>query len=148
MGRALVTVTYSRKTIALRYLPDGGLDPSYGRAGIARVGNVTAYPALVRRDGRLYVLAGDDRRDTQVIALDTRGRRVAGFRTRTLMSGRFANYLSPSDLIAGPSGRVLVAGGGLFRSGWVVQLERDGRADRRFGDRGLGGDRASPRARS
>ena len=136
-GRALVTVTYSRKTIALRYLPDGRLDPSYGRDGIARVGDVTAYPALVRRDGRLYVLAGDDRRDTQVIALDARGRRVAGFRTRTLMSGRFANYLSPSDIIAGPGGRVLVAGGGLFRSGWVAQLARDGRADRRFGDRGL-----------
>ena len=94
-GRALVTVTYSRTTIALRYLPDGRLDPSYGRDGIARVGNVTAYPALVRRDGRLYVLAGDDRRDTQVIALDARGRRVAGFRTRTLMSGRFAQLPQP-----------------------------------------------------
>ena len=123
-GRALVTVTYAAHDArALRYLRDGRLDPSYGRDGIARVGNVTAYPALVRRDGRLYVLAGDDRRDTQVIALDARGRRVAGFRTRTLMSGRFANYLSPSDIIAGPGGRVLVAGGGLFRSGWVAQLE-------------------------
>ena len=142
-GRAVVTVAYSLglgkgwRTIAVRYRPDGELDPSYGRGGLARVGNVTVYPALVRRDGRLYALAGDDRRDTQVIALDARGRRVPGFRTRTLMSRRFANYLSPHSIIAGGGGRLLVAGGGLYRSGWVVQLAADGRADRRFGDRGL-----------
>ena len=84
------------------------------------------------------MLAGDDRRDTRVMALDTRGRRVAGFRTRTLRSGRFASYVSPLGSIAGPSGRAARRGRRPLpqRLGRAA-CERDGRADRRFGDRGL-----------
>ena len=142
-GRAVLLVSYSRgsgsryRTVALRYRPDGTLDPAYGQGGIARVGDLAGFRMIVRPDGRIFVLTSSDRRDTRVVALDARGRRVAGFHRRTLMQGRFPRYTNPRTIVAGPGGSLLVAGGGLYRSGWVARLRADGRADRRFGDRGL-----------
>jgi hypothetical protein len=130
-GRAVLLMRY--RGVILRFLPDGSLDPGYA----GRVGDPSAFAVLVRRDGGVRVLASDDRRDTRVMALDARGRRVPGFHTRTLMQGRFPRYTGPRTIVAGPGGTLLVAGGGLGRSGWVARLRADGRADRRFGDRGL-----------
>ena len=68
----------------------------------------------MRPDGRLYVLAGTDRHDTRLMALDSRGRRVAGFRTRTLEERPLRTLRDPRAIVAAPGGRLLVAGGGLL----------------------------------
>jgi uncharacterized delta-60 repeat protein len=136
-GRAVVVVGY-RRSDAIRFLRDGRLDTSYGRDGVAAVGPVPASAVHVSRDGRLHVLGSTDTQDEEVrvFALGTRGRPVAGFRSRALLAGRFARLEDPSAIVPGPAGTIVIAGGAFDRSGWVVRLRRDGRPDRRFGDRG------------
>lgn len=136
-GRAIVVVGYERSD-AIRFLPDGTLDTSYGRDGVAAVGPVGASAVHVSRDGRLHVLGATDTQDedVHVFALGPRGRPLPGFSSRALLAGRFARLEAPSAILPGPRGTIVIAGGAFDRSGWVVRLRRNGRPDRRFGDRG------------
>ena len=136
-GRILVTVTLDVGTtwrvVALRFLPDGTLDTSYRR----ELGNRLIVDALVKPDGRHYMLAWLRRSGLRVRAFDAAGRPLPGFRSRALRTGRFRKLEYPAQIAAAPGGRLLVAGGAPFHTGWIARLRADGRLDRRFGDRGL-----------
>lgn len=147
-GRMLLSGTAFRdgrvRVLVGRLRADGTPDPGFGRAGfvLGPAGGPTGPPIV--RPGRIY--AGFERGSgaTAVMGLRGDGRPLRGFgrRGRTVKVGRLAFARGPS-FAPGPGRSLLVAGKPrTSRSGsgsilYVTRLRADGRADRRFGRRGL-----------
>ncbi|WP_169542102.1 hypothetical protein [Solirubrobacter soli] len=130
-GRAIVagyTSASSGRTAAVRFLPTGERDASYGTVFLGLDGLVE--DIVVKRDGSAYFLSWDD----WLTALDPQGRQLPGF---GLDIG--PDWLSdrPRTLAAGPGGTLLIAGQAGSRAGFIARVRADGQPDRRFGDGGV-----------
>ena len=95
-GRSvLVAGTVGNRTtsVAVRFLPDGSLDTSYGESGRVALGDGFVRAELART-GHLYVVreAGTKWR---VLAFNSAGRPRPGFTETTMRTGRFARLKSP-----------------------------------------------------
>ncbi|HZO05641.1 MAG TPA: hypothetical protein VFB52_04585, partial [Solirubrobacterales bacterium] len=131
-GRTVATAEYGR---VIRLLPDGSLDPSFGDAGIVRLGDgfeARAVSALA--DGRL-ALAGvanehpePGPREAFVARLDEAGRPDPGF------GG--GDGVASTDLVAGSedeaTAMLMGADGGVLIAGSSTPTEGDGWSSRRI----------------
>ena len=132
-----------------RYNPDGSLDPSFGRGGVARTGVCcAANAAAFDRDGRI-VVAGEVDGAFGVVRLTARGALDRSFGASGAVStgfgGRSAAGGRANALAIGPDGGIIAAGatpGGDFA---LARFDADGSLDASFGAGGrvrtdLGGD--------
>jgi uncharacterized delta-60 repeat protein len=117
---------------ALRFLPDGGLDTSYGNGGSVELTDVSGpFIVLVKPGGQAHIF--DE--DSQVV-LDTGGRSLLGHGEPNLTWPR--NQRGALDAATdGPGDTVLVLGRSVDNDPFVMRLGADGRRDPRFGKRGL-----------
>lgn len=124
-GRAILA---GRERVA-RFLPNGEPDRSYGTNGVVRVKKF--WPALIRRDGRVYLV--DNRR---IVALDAGGRRDKRFGTRRVRVPGF-KWPDINTVHEGPGDTLLVTGRRYLGDAWIGRLRGNGRVDLRFGKRGF-----------
>jgi uncharacterized delta-60 repeat protein len=136
-GRAVLAGSDGGKVMLARYLPNGDLDTSFGRAG-KRVaprpfGSILTAIA-VAGDGRINLVGGGDDGVIWLARYLADGRRDRGFGTS------FA-YLIPEqggdEVAIQPDGKIVIAGSGY---GEVVGLQRfvpDGQSDQSFGSEGV-----------
>ena len=138
----------------VRYLPNGSLDRSFGRQGIAYVGrgrrNWSPRALTLQRDGKIVVV-GDGTEatgwtDFAVARLTRNGRLDRTFSGDGLQTVGPSNRGDHASSVAvDRSGRIVIAGSsthgstpykeGLFSRMAVTRLLPDGRLDRRFGFR-------------
>ncbi|MFL5767850.1 MAG: delta-60 repeat domain-containing protein [Actinomycetota bacterium] len=123
-----------------RYLPDGSLDPTFGRGGMvtARYRDSQTSAEGVAIDGRGRVIAAGTASDRRwVLARFSSGGRLdqrfgdRGWATIDFGPGEEA----ARDLALTPNGRIVVAGTGRQRLA-LARFHRDGSLDRRFGSGG------------
>lgn len=139
-GRIVVAGTDSRQRFAVvRYLANGGLDPSFGNGGIVRTdltaGEDIGYDVAIQADGKIVVVGSAETGGQFAIVRYRRGGRL----DRTF--GRRGSVLiSRGDrarsVALDPDGRIVVAG----YNGYgmvVVRLLQDGRLDASFGGDGI-----------
>src|SRR5262245_3374535 len=139
-GRIVVAGTDSRRRFAVvRYLSDGGLDPSFGGDGIVRTelttGEDIGYDIAIQDDGKIVVVGS--------AATGTRFAIVRYRRTGELdrtFGDHGAVLIARGDrarsVALDRDGRIVVAG----YNGWgltVVRLGQDGRLDASFGGDGI-----------
>jgi uncharacterized delta-60 repeat protein len=134
----------------MRLLPDGRLDPSFSRDGMARLdhGHGDDYLTGVAIQGRRIVVAGAGRlieglRGSFAVTrfrADGSLDRAFGRRGRRFVSFGRHRWATPVALAIAPGGRPVVAGNaGTGIDRWqpaVARLTRSGSLDRRFGARG------------
>jgi hypothetical protein len=140
IGQRYVSVQAPPLAVAIRFLADGSVDPGYGTDGFADLG--ASFPlasGVVTADGHVYAVGGTYGRSPQLAALDPAGRPLAGFSRSALSHGRFAALSGATSIVPGPGATLLLVGssGADRPRSWVARLDRQGRPDRRFGDRGL-----------
>lgn len=118
--------------VAVRFLPDGTLDMTYGTNGTADLAGFSDFSgAVVKPDGRAFVFG----EETQM-ALDVTGAPVAAYER----SIAWPEALDPGYVSAvadGPGDTVLIAGDGVDDNAFVARIAGDGRIDDRFGSRGF-----------
>jgi uncharacterized delta-60 repeat protein len=136
-------------TIA-RYLPGGGLDPSFGTGGIAQTAfpqrGAAAHDVAVAGDGKLVAVGftshGADAQDSRLFAVARflpDGRLDPGFSGdgHVTIDFGYGNDLAEAVAIS-PRGRILVAGSGARKHNRtlddfaIARLRDDGRLDRSF----------------
>lgn len=138
-------------TVAVRLLPDGSLDRSFGTDGWSRL-DVPDSSGLVYKGeelagGRLLIAGEFDRTDTHgpdyrwtLLRLQPDGATDTGFGDDGVAQGYFTGQGGTfGDLAVQPDGRILISGAGLFdgRHGWgIARAMPDGELDPSFGDGG------------
>lgn len=143
---AVVSARYDFALV--RYLPDGRLDPGFGRNGRAvfRIGTVSedfAYAVQADGRGRLLVAGKSHTRhaaDLTLLRVDGNGTLDKGFGRKGRVVVRFGEAGSDGRALAlQPDGRILVAGS-LYRAatgGVLLRYDDAGRPDAAFGNAGV-----------
>jgi len=118
---------------ALRFLPDGALDTSYGTdGGVDLMALADPFAIVVKPDGRAHIFDEDSQ-----MLLDPAGRSLLPS-TEPSLSWPRLNQPGGVDTVAdGPGDTVLVAGRSIDDDPFVMRIGADGRLDRGFGTRGF-----------
>jgi uncharacterized delta-60 repeat protein len=144
-GDVVVTGSIGRRFAAARFLPDGRIDPGFGRHGLVDLGLRTGIGDLVapwHGGVVIAVVKPDVPHDTSVglIHLDRDGRLDRAFGHRGIAAAVAEKV--PLDLFTG-AGRIVVVTDPVFEKGHkgggveLRSFKPDGSIDRRFGDRGV-----------
>ncbi len=140
-GKRVVAGQVDGRIAALRYGPDGGIDPGFGAGGRAVLGIPgTAYAAAIQPDGRILMAGGADAAggDFAIARLNADGSPDAGFgEGGTVIVGPVEGTGADRGqaMLLQADGGILVAGesGGDMA---VLRLLSDGRPDAGFGQAG------------
>lgn len=128
-----------------RYLPEGGLDPSFGEGGIALVvydGNTAELYAVALQPDGMILVAGHVRArglgpaQVLVARYDAAGALDRTFGDAGLVFLAAGESAVAKDLAVQPDGRILVVGS-VDRDALLLRLRPDGRLDESFGDQGV-----------
>jgi uncharacterized delta-60 repeat protein len=145
-----VDVRPSSKTeaVVLRYRPNGSLDPSFGKGGIARLrigGRAAALALEVGARGKVVVagFGGGNVSRPFVARLTAAGKRDRSFGggDGLVKPGFGQSFAFITDLALQRNGKIVLAGiggdvPGIVGGALVARLRGDGRLDRRFANRG------------
>lgn len=143
-GRLVALGTSSTGTTLARYLPDGSLDPTFGTGGVAEpdLGEAVYMEGMaLQADGKLVTTGsapgdGDDGYDVVLARFLPDGSLDPGFGPGGLVTTDFGGDDRAYDLVVQRDGKIMTAGSSRSEL-MVARYRRDGRVDRRFGDRGI-----------
>lgn len=144
-GKIVVGGTIGSDLGVIQYLPEGGLDPTFGNSGVTRVdlrqGQEELHQIALQRDGRLiaggesYALEGSAFMERpMLVRLTSRGKLDRSFGTRGIARGKAGAQLL--DLALEKNGRIVAAGpdAGQFT---LSRFTTAGKPDRLFGTNGI-----------
>ncbi len=127
------------ETVALRYLPSGALDPTFGDAGLVQnIGAQQANAVVQASDGKLLV-AGSSGNNLYVTRLNADGSTDTTFGTGGATTIDFHSYEYADAMTVTSSGQILLAGSESGTGGTDMVVERltaDGAVDTTFGTAG------------
>ena len=132
-GRVVAVGIWDLRITAVRFGPDGTLDPTFGDGGVARVdlgAPAIAWSAALLGDGRV-VVAGDSDMDVVVLRLGVDGALDPTFGDGGVVRFNFdedgAGQLLRSNETA--QAVALTPGGGVVVAGWVVPAAEESNSD-------------------